>query len=436
MINEKLTDFYKQYDFIFPDTKELTQKILLDMEKGLCIPSGQENSADQPMIVASHKIPHCIPSSTSAIVIDAGGTNFRSALVTIDENHKFTISDVEKTKMPAVDKELSKDDFYDAIAKNLDHLKNKATKIGFCFSYAMEITKDGDGKILFFSKEVKAPQAIGTYVGKELKIALEKRGWKNIEKITLLNDTTASLLSGTIASPTDQKFSSYIGFILGTGLNNAYIEYSPIKKINDDESLEHIIVCEGGFFSGLSQSVFDKELDAASSKPGQSPLEKMCSGAYLGTIVQNALKHACLDNLFSKQFSDEFFKIEQITPFDMDTYFNAPKDFNTKLGSLIKNATCDDVILFEQIMKDVIYRAAIIVSSLLCASLLKSEKGQNEEEPICIVANGTTFWKTHNLYPQICSLLEKTLCGQWKRHYKIVQIENDITLGTCAAAFM
>lgn len=431
-----LSDFYKKYNFVFPDTTELTKKLLADMEKGLAIPAGTPESADQPMIVASRTIPDTIPSSSNAIVIDAGGTNFRSGLVTIDAQGNVQISDLEKTRMPAVDREMSKDEFYDAIAANLDHLKNKSNRIGFCFSYAMEITKDGDGKILFFSKEVKAPEAIGTYVGAELKKALIKRGWTSVEKITLLNDTTASLLSGTIGAPKGQKYSSYVGFILGTGLNNAYIDYEPVKKLTDDDSAQHIIVCEGGFFKGAPQSTFDKELDAASAKPGQGLLEKMCSGAYMGTIVHNALKHASADGLFSTDFGKTLESIESLMPVDMDMYFKNTCDTSTKLGALAANGNSEDVKLMEKIMQDVITRAAIIVASLLSASILKSGKGTVESEPVCVVGNGTTFWKTNNLYPQICQLLEKTLSGEWKRYYQIIKIENDITLGTCAAAFM
>lgn len=435
-MNNQLNDFYNRYNFIFPKVPDLTKAILADMEKGLATPAGKPDSADQPMIVASRTIPNSIPSSSSAIVIDAGGTNFRSCLVTIDAQGNYSIRDLEKTRMPAVDREMSKEEFYDAIASNLDHLKNKASRIGFCFSYAMEITKDGDGKVLYFSKEVKAPEAIGTYVGAELKKALEKRGWNSIEKITLLNDTTASLLAGTIGAPKGQTYSSYVGFILGTGLNNAYIDYEPVKKLTDDNSAQHIIVCEGGFFKGAPQSTFDKELDAASAKPGQGLLEKMCSGAYMGTIVHNALKHACSDGLFSKDFCNALAQTDSIMPVDMDMYFKTPQDTSLKIGKLAAVSSEDDVKLMVQIMKDVISRSAIIVASLLCASILKSGKGTDENNPICIVGNGTTFWKTTGLYPQICQLLEENLKGEWKRFYQIIQVENDITLGTCAAAFM
>lgn len=434
-MTDKVSKFLKEYNFIQPDVKALTKCIYQDMENGLAKKSLLVATADQPMLVASRKIPVTLEKNSSTIVIDAGGTNFRSCLVTVDENGRASISEMEKTTMPGIERELSKQEFYDAIAVNLDHLKNKATRIGFCFSYAMEITPEGDGKVLVFSKEIKAPEAIGTYVGAELKKALLRRGWNEIEKITLLNDTTASLLAGVAeASGAHQNYSSYVGFILGTGINNAYIEYNPIEKLFDigDRSQEHIVVCECGMFGKVAQSDFDKEFDENSTNPGASKLEKMCSGAYLGSDSYNELKHACEDGLFSSEFCTEFAKIEKLMPVDMDEFLMNPDNRETKLGKCI--ATSEDKECLSEIILSVLERAARIVAAILSASVLKCGRGTDPELPVCIVANGSTFWKAFGLYDSICKLLQENLSGEWQRFYKIVKIDNDIVLGTAVGA--
>ena len=89
--------------------------------------------------------------------------------------------------------------------------------IGFCFSYPMTITEDGDGILINFSKEIKAPEVVGCHIGQELKKALAAHGWKNKLTVSLLNDTVAALLAGAAVPCEGMKFSSYIGFILGTG---------------------------------------------------------------------------------------------------------------------------------------------------------------------------------------------------------------------------
>ena len=153
-----------------------------------------------------------IPAGKKIIVIDAGGTNFRSCLIEKKSDGQLLISDFEKTVMPAIDRELSKKEFYYQIAKNIERLKNKSDTISFCFSYAMQ--RDGDdAMILRFSKEVKAPEAVGTYVCYELKKALLAQRWFPSVKINILNDTAALLLSG--CTNPSKRWGSHIAFILG-----------------------------------------------------------------------------------------------------------------------------------------------------------------------------------------------------------------------------
>ena len=198
------------------ETRKIADALLLDMEKGLKTEKSNDNpnSSYQDMIPTWTPIPENQIKNESVIVIDAGGTNFRSCLVNFDENGKPEISDFEKTKMPGIEMALNKKEFFDQIASNLEHLKNKSNKIAFCFSYAMKITSDGDGQVLNFAKEIKAAEVIGSHVGKELKATLTEHGWNKIEKIVLLNDTVSSLLASTSLLSTGKNYSGFVGFIL------------------------------------------------------------------------------------------------------------------------------------------------------------------------------------------------------------------------------
>ena len=122
---------------------------------------------------------------------------------------------------------------------------------------------------------------------------LVKQGWKRVKKINVLNDTAALLLSG-ILSTQEQIKSSHIAFILGTGMNSAYIHNG------------HIIVTECGMFNQIPQSEFDIIVDKKSSQPKLSILEKMCSGVYLGQIVHAMIEAACNEKLFSPAFTSFF----------------------------------------------------------------------------------------------------------------------------------
>ena len=314
-VYENVTAFLGRHGFSVAayDVNTTINGLLYDMKAGL----EKGNECSCPMAAAEDMIPTWglppkeSPKNESVIVIDAGGTNFRSCLVTFDANGTATISELEKTSMPGIERELSKKEFFSAVAANLDHLKNKAKRIGFCFSYAMKITPDSDGEVISFSKEIKAKEVIGSLVGKNLSDALVERGWNRPEKITLLNDTTAALLAGASNAIEGRVYSSYVGFILGTGMNAAYIDSEPVAKLaglkdsaGRSAPKSQIIVCESGKFNKLPRSEFDIEFDKTANTPGLYVMEKMCSGAYLGPVGLIALKKAAEDGLFTKPVAD------------------------------------------------------------------------------------------------------------------------------------
>ena len=210
-MNNAVSAFLSSHNFVrHVDVNTVAESILDDMNRGL---NGLKS--DEDMIPTWCMPPKAKVVNKSVIVIDAGGTNFRSCLVTFDKDGIPQISEMEKTRMPGVEKELSKKEFFEQIADNLEHLKNKSDRIGFCFSYPMTIKENGDGILLGFSKEVKAPEVVGSEVGKCLVEELEKRGWNSIKRITLCNDTVAALLAGAACANNVTDYSSYVGFILG-----------------------------------------------------------------------------------------------------------------------------------------------------------------------------------------------------------------------------
>ena len=403
-------DFLEKHNFRLSLADDLHKKISADMKNGLL-----SGSAEEAMIKAGSAAIRKITPGESAIIIDAGGTNFRSCLVTKTQSG-IEISDFEKTSMPAIDRELNKEEFYKAIADKIFRLKDKSDKISFCFSYAMEITDDGDGKILRFSKEVKAPQAVGTYLGKELLAELKNRGWNNIKKIHVLNDTTALLLSG-FAEESEEKWSLHLAFILGTGMNSAYIQKN------------QIIVTECGMFSSLPQSDFDLSVCRKTAHPDQSLLEKMSSGAYLGDIAFEMLKSACKEKEFSSGFCQAFEKLSGLSTADFDGLFYTEKQ--TSLSDLYTKGTETDQQLLKELISTIITRSAYLSAEAMYSAILSADKNDNSL-PVCINCNGSTFWKTPLLKEKVESRLKELL----PTDFKIIKIDDDITKGSFAAAFI
>lgn len=426
MKNLEVSNFLKNHNFDENlSVKFLSERIFYDMNLGLF---GGKEKAGEDMFHAWILPPNEKPKNQSVIVIDAGGTNFRSCLVNFDENGDFSISDFKKTKMPGVEKELSKTEFFNQIADNIDYLKNKSDRIGFCFSYAMNITKDGDGIPNAFSKEVKAPEVLGCPVGKTLAETLHGRGWSKIKKIVLLNDTEAALLAGKAAAKNGTEFSTYIGFILGTGINAAYIQPKIDGKIENQ-----IVVCESGKCDKIPLSDFDKAMDAKCAVPKQYPLEKQCSGAYLGAVAFEMLLSAAEEKFLSDGTSKKIRNLEKLTLIEVDEFLHSPyKDGS--ICSLCENE--DDREKIYLILDALIERCAKNAAAILSACAKMSGKGKNCLHPIGILCNGTTFYKTHKLHERIVSYLDKFLIKDNGIYYEILTLDNDITLGTAIAGLV
>ncbi len=422
-----------------PDINTVINTMLFDMEEGLKRnpdnPPGSGPSLD--MIPTWATPPSSSPKNTSVIVIDAGGTNFRSCLVTFDSAGIPSISDMQKTAMPATDREYGKTEFFATIAANLDHLKNKASRIGFCFSYAMTITPEGDGKVIQFSKEIKAKEVIGSLVGANLSDALVERGWTRPEKIVLLNDTTAALLAGASAATNGKRYDSYAGFILGTGMNAAYIESDSIGKIEHMSApSSQIVVCESGKCNKIPRSHFDEILDKTTNSPGLYGYEKMCSGAYLGPLGKLLITGAARDGLFTDAVSTHLQTLESLELKDMDQFFYGPFRTDTRLGAILQSGSDTDREIAFRLLDSLVERSARLSAANIAAVIIKSGRGFNPAVPVCVLCEGTTFLKTHNLRERVTGYLNQVLTEQRGIWYEIVTMDNAVTFGSAVAGLI
>lgn len=431
-MKNEICAFLSKHNFVRRiDINATIASLLADMNSGL-----QGHASDQPMLKTWCTPPEKKIENEKVIVIDAGGTNFRSCLVTFSSDGIPSISEMEKTVMPGVAKELGKKDFFAQMAANLDHLKNKADKIGFCFSYAMKITDSGDGILQSFSKEVKAPEVVGCAVGKELSAALVERGWNKPKSVALLNDTVAALLAGAASGQKGKSYSSYVGFILGTGLNSAYIQPS-ITYDSGEKFQKQIIVCESGSFAKICRSDFDIAFDNSTLHPGEYIMEKQCSGGYLGSLSLVVLKNAAKENLFSKKMAAQIAAMEKLTLIDVNTFLHGPYDSSSLLGKMcIDSASKNDYEVLFELLDAIVERSARYAASMLAAAVIQSGGGKDLSRPVCILCNGTTFHKTYKIAMRTAAYLEDVLFNEKGLSFELVSVENDITLGAAIAGLI
>ena len=264
-----------------------------------------------------------IPRGRRVIAVDAGGTNFRVGLVSFDPQGKPEIDHFRNFPMPGVAEEVDASSFFATIAGYLSDLADLCGDIGFCFSYATEIQPNLDGRLVRFCKEVKAKEVEGQLIGEGLARALKQAGHRSDQRIVLLNDTVATLLAGKAAAA-GRAFESYIGFILGTGTNCAYVEEnrSITKMAGLDPARKQIVNVESGAFGRAPRGTIDLAFDAATVDPGMSTFEKMISGAYLGGLYGAVLAKAGLEGLFTPGTAELVQRLPPIDTRDLDSFLS------------------------------------------------------------------------------------------------------------------
>lgn len=365
---------------------------------------------------------------TPVLAIDAGGTNFRAALVTFGSDGVVHSSEVARYPMPGIDGAISADQFFTTIARYVEPLVEQTDRIGFCFSYPTEILPDGDGRLLQFSKEVQAPEVVGQLIGKRL---LEALGMPS-KKIVLLNDTVATLLAGKSVSH-GKQYDSYIGFILGTGTNTCYIEQNGnITKIPTlDQSATQIINIESGNFGKAPRSPLDERFDATTTDPGKYRFEKMVSGGYFGGLCLTVLRSAASEGIFSKSAAEGIEALSVLTSREVDDFLEG-KSSKLNLVFQIQN----DAESARKLLNCLIDRAACLAAANITAVVLKTGKGKHPESPILITIEGTTFYKLKNLQKRFEEYIGRYLDGERKRYVEFTQVDNSSLLGAALAGLI
>ncbi|MGO9309633.1 MAG: hexokinase, partial [Spirochaetia bacterium] len=267
------------------DLPRYCRAYLEEMTRGL-----EGRPSTLPMIPTYVETAREVPRGERVIALDAGGTNFRAAVVSFDEVGTPVIEDLARHAMPGAEAEIDREEFFRALARLVVPLARQARAIGFCFSYAVKMQADKDGRLLYFTKEIKARRVEGELIGRGLADALGALGAPAPSRIVLLNDTVATLLAGRNAQP-GRRFDDFVGIVCGTGINAAYVEANRLvgKVPGLDPSGSQIVNTESGSFGRGAYGPVDDEYDASTANPGKYRHEKTISGAYLGALYEPPL---------------------------------------------------------------------------------------------------------------------------------------------------
>ena len=388
--SDRTARFFARHGFETAETldrESLVSAFLSEMDKGL-----SHEPSSLRMIPAYVRLGGKVSDRDAAVVLDAGGTNFRSALV----SGRGEIKDRLNRPMPGTRGEVGKAEFYAAFAEEVRRLRGRATvsRIGWCFSYTCEATPDLDARLLEWSKNIRAPSIVGDFVGRELVYRIGKGS------VAIVNDTVATLLAGKSKEGT-REYGSYIGFILGTGTNAAYVEPSLGGMVVNSES---------GAFDKIAQSDFDRAADAKNERPGTFVFEKMIAGAYLGNVGLTI---------------------------DLDDFASGRVrgDRDNPLAAVF--ADSGEAATARELVFPVFARAAVLSAAQLAAFAVKSESGRDQARPVAICADGSTYYKTRTVsFPDIVRMeLDRLLTSARGIHYEILpQIDDAPMVGAAIVA--
>lgn len=401
------------------EMEQLVKRFMDEMSAGLM---GEPSSL--LMIPSYFAPPEEFPQSGSAIAIDAGGTNLRTALVRFVDG-RCEIFQYNSSPMPGSRGSISSEEFFAAIAEIILPLTEFSRNIGFSFSYVAEIFPNLDGKIVSFNKEVSVQGAEGKIIGQELIAALKAQGARGDFKFTLLNDTIVSLLGG-IEKMNLSQMDGLAGMVLGTGNNMCYMEKGErIKKLT--EASDMIINCESGIFSGAFRGRSDEFVDSSSEVPGDHLFEKMISGAYHGKVISHTIKLASEAGLLSEAFGQisEPFSLSQIDEF-----------YIGKRNEISDMRTGKDEERIREIIDDSFERAAKLLCANVAAVCLHVDGGKSAERPLYLVLEGSGFEKSLILPGKLNRHFNEFIKGYLNKHIKCVRTDDATIKGAALAAIL
>ena len=334
----------------------------------------------------------------SALVLDAGGTNFRAGRIRFDDEGRPVVEALKKRRMPgALGDEMDADEMFRQMAAFALEAAEGCERACISFSYPCRNHPDGDGEILALCKELQVAGAEGRQVCASLERALLDLGAGGSRRWRLVNDSVGSLLGGMAGSDRSQ-FTDYIGFILGTGVNSCCrLPSAWITKAPEAAAMggEMIVNMESGCFGRLLLGTVDRRLDAVSEIPGDHPAEKMISGSYFRQLLAMTLALAGEEGEISAGSAAALASL-RINSANVDAFWLEPHGNNPIARALL---TREDREFAAGVNDALLERAARVAAAGLCAVI--ESRALPGGSRVCICADGSMIRLSPALRPKM-----------------------------------
>jgi hexokinase len=415
-------------DYRLIDVERSTQEFVSEMERGL---SGADSTLR--MIPTYLSAVDEIPVNKTVIVLDAGGTNLRAAVVHFNEAKEPVIESFTNYPMPGTHGEVTSEQFFEGIADAVEPILDKSDTVSFCFSYATEPLADKDNRVLEIRKQLKVKDLLGEKIGERLQKVLTMRGHER-KKIVVFNDSVATLLAG-VAESRGKQHSSFVGFILGTGTNTCYLESAAkISKLPGGSKDDYMLInTESGGYGLFNMSEIDREFDLSTADPGKYVYEKMISGKYQGILALTAVKKASVEGLFSESFKSEISRLVSLDSSEVDRFLDSPSDDGV-LGRCCTGENADaDRSKLLCMLNAIVERTARLVTINLVATLLKTGEGRDAGSPVCIALDGSVCHYSTAFREKLDQNMREFALEKHGIYFDFYDIKNGTLLGAAIA---
>ncbi|KAM9408302.1 hexokinase HKDC1-like [Pholidichthys leucotaenia] len=393
--------------------KDISARFQAEMKKGL---SAESNDAAAVKMLPTHV--RSTPDGSEKgqfLALDLGGSKFKVLQVKVREGVGLKKGGVEmEEKTYPIPKEVligKGTELFDHVSDSLkDFLHEKKITLkkkhplAFTFSFPCQQSSLDKGLLLSWSKTCRARGLQGKDVVQALRQAINRTGGMDIEVLTLVNDTVATMMTCGF----DDEFCE-VGLIIGTGTNVCYMEeMRHVDLVEGDEGRMCVNTEWGGFGDDGALddflTEFDRNVDAASSNPGKQIFEKMVSGMYLGELVRLVvLKMANQGLLLDGRVSNALKTKGKITTAHvaaMEEYKNGLKNTRAILIQLGLNPSQDDCIAVQHVSTIVSFRSSNLLAAGLAAILTRMKQNRNLRGLRTTVGVDGTVYKTHPQYPK------------------------------------
>jgi hexokinase len=352
-----------------------------------------------------------------AVAVDIGGTNLRAVLAQV-QNGKADILREAITAVPGRGEHLTKEAFFDAVARHIIPVSEGGDALGVAFSHSAEILPNLDGRILSLSKEIRVSGIEGAEVCREIQAALGRLRAHVPARCVLLNDATAVAL----AAAEEAEGENVIGLVLGTGMNLSCYDGGAGMFINT----------EAAGFNVFPRGEVDALLDAGTATPGEHLLEKATAGRYIGDLVLTALRLAAQEELFSPGINESEPAVSTLTA-DSVSAFLAGKGEGDVLRALC--GTPEDEKAVTAIIEAILERAARLITAAVMGVLIHTGVGAHPQRPAALSLEGSMILRMHTLRPRVEALLR---CETEKlgRSCTTIAAQDAVIRGAALAALM